>query len=771
MQNVVKFLTASLLLVAFCATAVAASNKAKLVELKVEGNRSVDENLIKLQSGLSVGSTITAEDIQNSIRTLWELNMFSDIQVILDREIGENVYLTIRVEEYPRLSDVEFHGNKKLKKKDLDKKLDYYPGLKVSPAMVSRWERSLRDLYKDKGYLLAEINPAVQPSVTDTNRVTIRFDIREGSKVQVEKITFHGNSAFKDGKLRKQMKKTKEDTWLRSADFDPEKYEEDKDLVVEFYRSKGYRDAEVLRDSLYYSEDKTDLFIEIWVNEGRKYYFGDISFDGQTIFKEEFLRQIIGFREGDEYSSKKLQESVTEKLSTLYWDAGYIWAGINPKETLAGEDSIDITFLINEGRAAKVNKINIVGNTRTKDKVIRRELFIRPGQTFSRELLVRSARELWVLNYFSNVNPTPIPVDTANIDILLEVEEKSTDTANMSAGWSERDKIIGSIGVAMNNLFGGGQKLAFDWNFGRYFRQFQINFTEPWLLDTPTLAGFSLYDTKRDSRYVGFKQVSRGGSFRVGRRLSWPDNFFRGDWIYRIDHTRLSDPIDDVFAELIQGRQDVRTASITQIFSRNSLNRAEFPTAGSSFSLSTEFASSILGGSVNYNKHQFKAEWYAPLLGSIVVRSNFETGLINPVGSTGQFDIPYFERFFMGGEGLTRSIPLRGYDDPLSGRTIASNREGGLVMMKYSMELRLPISPNPTIYALTFAEAGNTWPTLADTDLMNLRRSVGIGARLFMPLLGMLGFDYAYGFDNIDDVVTGKRVGRWKPHFVFGRSF
>ncbi|MCA9742027.1 MAG: outer membrane protein assembly factor BamA [Deferribacteres bacterium] len=744
------------------------ARKAKIMAIKVEGNESVDGNLIKLQSGLAEGAVITGDDIQNAIKTLWELRIFSDVQILLDDKVGDNLYITIKVTEFPHLDTIQYQGNKKVKKKDLDKALDYYRGLSVGPSQVAKWRRQLLELYREKGYLLAEIEPVTEQSPTDTSRVNVKFKIHENNKVQVQRITFHGSEAFSSKKLRKQMKETKEDTWWRGADFDPDKFIEDKNLVLDFMRSKGYRDAEIVRDSLYYGPEKKDMFIDVWVNDGKKYYFGDISFEGNKLFTDEQLAQQVGYKEGDDYSLKKLQESVQEKLGTLYWDAGYIWAQINPNEELASQDTVNINYLINEGSAATIRKINIVGNTRTKDRVIRRELFVRPGQTFSRELLVRSARELWVLNYFSNVNPNPIPVDTSQIDILLEVEEKSTDTANMSAGWSERDKIIGSIGVAMNNLFGNGQSLGFDWNFGRFFRSFQISFTEPWLRNSPTLLGLSFYDTKRDATYVGYKQESRGGSVRIGRRLRWPDNFFRGDWIYRIDRTNLSDFIPAFQSFIREEDYPITSSGVTQIISRNSLNRAEFPTAGSNFSLSTEFVGAFFGGNVNYHKHQFKAEWFSPLISSLVLRSNFEAGVIRGFGSRAR--IPYLERFFLGGEGLTRSTPLRGYEDPLNNSASPEERIGGEVMLKYSFEVRLPISPNPTIYALAFAEAGNTWRSLEQTDFSNLRRSVGFGGRVFMPLLGMLGFDYAYGFDNIDPV-TGARTGRWKPHFVFGRSF
>ncbi len=775
MYRFIRYLALFFAVMALPAAALAqnpAARKATLLGVKVEGASTFNDNVIRIHSGLTEGATVTGDDVQNAIRTLWELGFFSDVQIVIDREVGDSgIEITIKVEEFPRLEKVQFKGNKRVKEKTLQKELDdAYRGLAVSPARLNNWRHSIKDLYKDKGFLLAEVSSDQVAMPDDSGKVSVLIDIKEGNKVQVKKINFHGNLAFGDKKLRKQMKKTKEDTWYRGADFDPEKFEADKDLVVDFYRSKGFRDAELVRDSLSYGPENKAMFVDVWVKENTKYYFGKIEFEGNELFTSEQLAQVINFQSGDEYSAKKLIEAQGDKLSTAYWDAGYIWANINPRELPAGNDTIDVKFFINEGKAAEVGKVKIVGNTRTKEKVIRRSLFVRPGQKFSRELLVRSARELWVLNYFGNVNPQPVPVDEENVDIVLEVEEKSTDTANMSAGWSELDRFIGNIGVSMNNLFGNGQQFAFDWNFGRFFRSFQINFTEPWLFDKPMLAGISFYDIKREARYTGYKQESRGGSVRVGRRLAWPDNFFRGDWIYKIDRTNLTDFIG-IFSSLsiAQEQYPITSSSITQIFSRNSLNRAEFPTNGSNFSFSSEVAGSFLGGNVNYHKQQFKAEWFSPLIGSLVLHSNFEIGLIRGYG--GKARIPYLERFFMGGEGLTRSIPLRGYDDPLSNSVSDPRlRIGGETMMKYSFEVRLPVSPNPTIFALTFLEAGNTWESLERTNFGNLRRSVGFGARIHMPLIGILGFDYAYGFDNVDPI-TGERFGKWKPHFVFGRSF
>lgn len=743
----------------------------KLLGLSVEGNTSADANFIKLNSGLMVNEEISGEDIQKAIKQLWGLNMFSDIQVVLDKEVGSAVYLTIKVSEYPRLERVELEGNKKIKKKDLEKELDFYKGQVLGPLEVKKAETKIRKLYAQKGYLLAEVEPRVRPGEQEGKSI-LRLKIKEGNKVQIEGINFHGNYAFTDKKLRKQFKETKENgfLFLGGGDFDQEKYQEDKKKLLSFYQKEGFRDAEVVGDSIYYSPQRKDMFIDIWVREGTRYYFGDITWEGNQLYTSDQLLNFLDFKKGQVYNKEKIEKAVFERIGSLYYDSGYIYAQITPQEKPVTNDTVDIHFRVVEGNAVKINKIHIVGNTKTKEKVIRRELRIRPGDTFSREALIRSQREIFILNYFADVKPDVQPVNDELVDISLEVEEKSTDTANMSAGYSERDKLIGSIGVTMNNFFGNGQILSFDWNFGRAYRSFQISFTEPWFLDTPTLVGVSLYDLKRDRRFTGYDQRSQGATVRLGRRLRWPDNFFRADWIYRIDRTDLSNfdqrIIDANPSGIVTQKWPLTTSSITQIITRNSLDRPEFPTTGSRFSISTELSGGPFGGSVSYHKHIIQNEWFNPLFLSFVLFNSVQAGYIEGFGRDAD-NIPVLERFFMGGEGLSRSIPLRGYDDPLSG---ILTEEGGKVMFKYSTEIRFPISPNPTIFGLAFAEAGNTWPSLGKTDLFDLRRSVGVGVRIFMPVLGILGFDYAYGFDNIN-LTTGEKQGRWKPHFVFGRSF
>jgi len=740
----------------------------QVLGLSVTGQKAADANIIKINSGLAAGKEITSEDVQNAIKNLWNLNLFSDIEILVDRELADGAYLSINVKEYPRLNKIELEGNKKIKKDDLEKELDFYRGQVISPRNILKAVKRIKKLYHDKGYLLADVEPIISDAEIE-DRVILRLKINEGNKVQVKKIRFFGNEHFSDGKLRKQMKETKEDRWWRGADFDQEKYEEDLSKVLEFYRNEGYRDAEVMSDSIYYDEKMKDLFIDVTVNEGLQYYFGEITYEGNKLYDNERLTSLVNFKKGDKYSLEKLQKTVVDELGTLYYNSGYIWVMIVPREMPVSKDTVNIHFMINEGELAKVNKVHIAGNTTTKEKVIRRELRIFPGETFSKAALERSQREVWVLNYFSDVKLDYWPVGEDKIDLKFIVEEKSTALANMSAGWSERDKLIGSVGVAMNNLFGNGQRLSLDWNFGRYYRSFQISFTEPWLMDRPTLAGFSFYDTKRnDSYYYGYKQRSSGGSLRLGRRFRWPDNYFRGDWIYRIDRTEMWDFSESMIKynpnNIVNEDWPLISSSVTQIFSRNSLNRPEFPTEGSEFSISTEIAGGLFGGNVGYHKHILQAGWFFPIFWKFIFYSNVTAGFIS--GFEKESRIPYLEYFFMGGEGMSRSIPLRGYDDPLTG---ASTATGGRSMFKYTLEFRFPIIPNPTMFGLIFTEAGNTFENLTDTDPFDLRRSVGLGARIFMPMLGIIGFDYAYGFDRKD--ARGNKYGGWHPHFVFGQSF
>jgi outer membrane protein insertion porin family len=424
----------------------------KLLGLSIVGNKTSETGVIKLSSGLNEGMEVSAEDVQKAVKQLWALGIFSDIRVVLDHQTSEGVFLTVQVKEFPRLERTEISGNKKLKNDEIEKELSLFRGQVVNPSQISKAQKQLNKMYGEKGYTLAKIQ--ITPEETDKdNRVILRLKVDEGRKVQIKRIQFFGNSALNNKKLRKQMKDTKQNGFLRGGDFDKEKYESDKEKVLEFYRNNGYRDAEILKDSLYYDPNKKDLYIDITLIEAIKYYFGSVSFQGNALFTEKQIRSMIEFTEGDPFSQEKLEKTVGEKIGGAYSDLGYISAQINPVETLSGGDTLNYRFVIQEGLPYSIRKIRITGNTRTKERVIRREIRSRPGDVFSKELLVRSARELMMLNYFSNVVPDGTPVGENQMDLSFKVEEKSTDTANLSAGYSELYKLIGSVGLGMNNLF------------------------------------------------------------------------------------------------------------------------------------------------------------------------------------------------------------------------------------------------------------------------------------------------------------------------------
>ncbi len=740
-----------------------------LAKLSVTGNEISDSTVVKLSSGLVIGEEVGWEDIQKAIRQLWALGIYSDIQVLLDKEAPAGLHLTVQVAEYPRLSALIIEGNKKLKKDDVEDEIGFFRGQIVSPYQIAKGVKKLKKAYAEKGFTLAEIETDTLPAIRK-GRLNVKFIIHEGKKVQIKRIQFYGNTVFQDSKLRKQMKKTKEDRWWRGADFDLEEFREDKKKIIDFYRNHGYRDAEVIKDSLYYDNEKQDMFIDMWVREGKCYYFGNVSWEGSTLFPEKSLESQLDFSRGDVFNQEDFDKTIYEKLQGLYYDLGYIYANITPKEILRNQDTLDIHFIVSEGNPVKIRKIHISGNTRTKDRVIRRELRLRPGNVFSKELLMRSHRDLMMINYFATVEPNVLPVNDEELDLTFKLEEKSTDTANMSAGWSELDRLIGSVGLGMNNLFGNGQQLSLDWNFGRYYRSFNIGFTEPWFLNTPTLIGVNFFDTRREAYYISYSQAMKGLSLRLGRRLRWPDNYFRGDWIYRLEEQEYGD-FSDYIREwnpnnIVSINWPLTSSSMTQILSRNSLNQVEFPTRGSKVSLSSELSGGPFQGDVNYHKHIFSSEFFIPIISDkLIFMARGKIGFMDTFGD--EENVFPWDYFHIGGGGLSRSEPLRGYEDPLVGGTLSS--AGGKTMLKTTWEIRFPIIPNPTMFGIIFAEAGETWQDLKHTDPFNLRRSVGVGGRLFMPMVGIIGFDYAYGFDRINS--QGERQGAWKSHFVFGKSF
>jgi len=754
----------------------------KILGISVEGQRSADPAAIIANSGLKVGDEITlpGEQTRTAIERLYGLRLFDDVQILIENRTPEGVYLLLRVTENPRLGNIEIVGNDELSNDEVGKRINLVKGQIVTDQDLSSIRRMLRLKYEEDGYLNAQIKTELLPGGDSTGaRVTLRVAITEGPKVKVDLIRFHGNKRFTDDDLKGPMKETTERAWWKfwaTNKFDKKKYDEDKKLILNYYRKNGFKDAEILTDSLTYDSEKRYLTIDIYVYEGPQYRIRNIIWDGNTVYPAEVLSARLGFERGEIYDKEKFERNLYRNedendVSSLYMDNGYLMFQAEPEEVPAPGDSLDVLIRIRERNQFRINQVLITGNTKTYEKVIRRELFTRPGDYFSRTAVIRSARQLSQLNYFNQEKIKPdtrnLDVDKSTVDLEYAVEEKPSDTFNMSVGYSGYFGFNGALGVTFNNFSlaeplrgGAGQVLSFDWQFGEgsRYRTFSIGFQEPWMFDTPTLFGVNLFD-QRQIFYYDLRIT--GASVRVGRRFKWPDYLFRGDWTVRFQR-------NDVIAGGSYYLEGLTTqVGISQVISRNSTDSPIFPTRGSSFSLLTELSGGpLLPGNVNFHKHVFNADWYIPILGGtrMTLAASSQLGLVFPIGGAAR--VQPTDVFFMGGTGLGyfNTTPLRGYED----RSIGPGG-GGLALLKHSIEFRIALAINPIpIYTLLFAEAGNVWAEPKVMDPMDLRRSAGVGVRLLINPIGLVGFDYCYGFDA--PTPSGAAPG-WRFHFQFGKGF
>jgi outer membrane protein insertion porin family len=759
----------------------------RVASIDVIGTKTATPAVVIASSGLSAGMEATQEDFSDAVKQLWSLGLFSDVKILSDRETPDGVFLIITVEEYPRLDQVVLEGNKKIKSKEIDEALNLHTGQALTPYLVYESQRIIQKLYYEDGYLLAEIEPTTFEGSRENTR-SVKFQIDEKRKVHVGKIQFTGNTQLSDRKLRRKMEKIKEERWWKfwaETEFSIDNLRADQRKLEEYMHSIGYRDAEVIGDSIYYSDDLKQMFFRIDLYEGEKYKYGEVTVEGNTVFESVDILSALGISAGDVYNSEKLMEAIEMGVRGPYMDKGYLYCQIDPVEMPVAADTVDITLKITEMKPVHVRHINIVGNDKTKENVIRRELKIFPGDLFSRTALMRSQREVMILNYFGNVLPDVIPYDEDEIDLVFEVEEKNTGTATASAGYSERDGFIGTVGLQFPNFRGNGQQLAFNFQRAYSYEALSISFIEPWLFDTPNLLGVSLFDQDRSqntsSNYFNsytsgystpYDVHTTGGSVTFGRRFNWPDNYFRGRWTFRaavdrydlerIYYPAIFDRVNPAHLEQTSG------ISLNQTITRDSRNAPEFPTMGSVLTLNSLYSGGVLGGNESFFKQKLSLEWYTPIWkDKLALRSYVEGGFMEPIVQDSTHIIPYDEYFFMGGAGLIYGSALRGYAERSVGTLDGDAYYGGKASFKYTLEMRLLLSPNPMMYLIGFAEAGNVFEDFGSSNLFDLKRSAGFGGRVIMPPLGMLGIDIGWGFDN-------DPVPDWKSpeyHFIFGQQF
>jgi outer membrane protein insertion porin family len=734
----------------------------------VLGTNHVDRSQIIKISGLDKQKKINGEGISRAIKDLWASEWFSDVKVYALEPKNESIDLVIQVEENPRMAKFFLNGTEEISEDQIGETFEVYNKMILTPYKIAKIKEKIVDLYITEGFLQTKVSSYTIPA--DSQLVNLIIDIDEGEEVEVKRISFQGIAAFENSDLKDAMVEVEEEGFWGSGEYTPEGLQRDLDRIISVYHSHGYRDAEIISDSVSYNSDKSEMYIDIKVQEGIPYYISKIEFDGNTLFSDFELYQKLGFQTNDRYDSEKIRQAVTTHLLDAYYNSGYLFTTVTPNEMPLGRDSLQIKFVVDEGNEVKVRNVNIVGNNFTKEKVVRRELKVLPGDVFDKKDIYESQRKLMMTNYFANAMPNIEPVDDEHVDVTFDVDEKILLFPDFSGGWSEQGGFMGGLGLQMNNFLGNGQSIGVKTSLGQHSKAGSFNIHEPWLFDKPISAGLSLYYSDQNENYSGYSQKSVGGALQLGHKIDWLDEFVRMDWTYRYDNTSLGNFSEGIILAnpngLASQRWPLTTSSIKNVISRNTMDRPDFPTTGSNLFFANEVAGGVLGGNTNYHKHQLGGEWYTPLAKNLVFMANFHTGFVNGFGFNSE--IPYLERFFLGGGLMGSSLPLRGYVDPRS--VESSDRTGGTTVMKYGFELRYKILDAPMLYVLTFAEAGESWNNFSHVNLGNLRRSAGFGIRVELPYLGVVGVDAAYGFDTFNPV-TGRKEGQWQFHIVLGNIF
>lgn len=793
--------------------------------VRVYGAEHLDKNVLVMLSGFVRGERINVpgEKISEAIRNLWKQGLFSDVSIKIEKIIGEDIFLEIHVEERPRLSRFSFKGIKKHEADDLREKIRLMKGKVVTDNLLVTTKHKILEHFVDNGFLNAEVDVRQRVDSSQTNSVILLIDIKKNKKVKIKDINVSGNTAISEGKIRRQMKDTKRKRWylfFNTSKYLEENFEKDKAKILAKYYSKGYRDARIARDTVYRVSDNR-MSIDIVIDEGRKYYFRNITWLGNTKHSSATLSAVLGIKKGEVFDQSKLETKLFmnqegRDVSSLYMDDGYLFFQVTPVEVLVENDSIDFEMRIYEGKQARVNKVTVVGNTKTNDRVIMREIRTKPGQLFSRADIIRTQRELSQLRYFNPekmaVNPTPNPAD-GTVDIEYSVEESPSDQLELSGGWGG-GRVVGTLGVSFNNFSarsifkrqawrplpaGDGQTLTLRaQSNGLYYQSINASFIEPWLGGKkPNSFSVSSYysvfsngEKPNSANYRSLKII--GSSIGLGKRLKQPDDYFT---LYQ-DLSYQHYIVNNYGTFYIFNKGNSNNLSYRFNLSRNSLDGSSpvFPEHGSTIGISVQltppysfFRKDSIGLKpdyatlplqekyrwIEYHKWKFTTQWFTPLIGKknkLVLMAKAGLGFLGHYNST--LGAPPFERFYLGGSGLTgysqldgrEIIALRGYDDGSMSPIV-----GATMITKYTAELRYPISLNPsaTIYGLTFVEAGNSWNTFRNYNPFDVRRSAGLGVRVFLPMFGLLGLDYGW---RLDSSPYDRVMEKSQFHFTIGAN-
>ncbi len=783
--------------------------------ITVSGAQDLDPNVVIMLTNIRVGDNIQFPDpkISDAIRTLWRQQLFENITFSVVNKSGKKVYLDIRLQELPKMSKYFITGVKKSWKDDIREELDLRAGKVVNENLVVMSRNKIRSYFNEKGYLNATVEITQERDTTFNNAVILGFRVQPGQRVKIGEIAFDGNEAVADKVLLKAMKNTKMKgkAIFKVSKLRKKEYQEDMRALIAKYNGMGYRDARIIRDTNYRVDDEL-INIEITVEEGRKYYFGDITFVGNTKYDTPLLRSILKINRGDIYDSQHLNERVSfdpngNDVASIYLNNGYLFSQVVPIEKNVQNDTIDVEIRIQEGRQATIRKVSITGNERTNDHVIYREVRTRPGDLFSKAMIQRTIRELSQLGYFDQtqigVNPVPDP-QTGTVDLEYTVVEKSTSQLELQGGWGA-NRVVGTLGLNFNNFSaknignkrawqplptGDGQTINIRaQSNGLYFQSYNASFTEPWLGGkkpnsfTGTIYhnvqsnGVQASDPNRQSLLI------TGINFGLGQRLKWPDDYFT---LYQgLEFRRFNlNNFPTGFLNYNKGISNNVNYKFT--LGRNNTDVPIFPTRGSQISFAAELTPpfSLLRDDIDYkslsseerfklveyHKWKLNADWFAPITSKFVIRTHGEFGYLGSYNK--DLGLPPFERFYVGGDGLANFvidgreiIGLRGYTN-----NSITPGGGGALYNKYVFEMRYIIANNPSaqVFPLIFMEGGNNYDNFWDYRAFNLKRSAGAGLRIYMPMFGLMGVDVAYGFDPEPN---GAAASGWQTHFIIGQQF
>ncbi len=828
--------------------------------LEVTGLESYNEQTVKTYTGLRVGQPIIVpgEQISEVINKLWGLELFSSIDFYITNIEENTIFLELNIIERPTLTNVKFYGVKERKVDELIKDTDLKKGKKITESLISNTKNYLTNKYKKQGYLNTKVSIATAKDTSETNAQSMVINIKKGDRVKIKEIVFEGNEQLSDKKLRKALKNTKQKLtgrfWKKSK-FIQKDYEEDLGKLIDKYAENGFRDARVVSDTLI-KVDENHIALKIAVEEGNRYYFGDIDFVGNTVYTDRQLSQVLGIKKGETYNGVLLRERIADNskpdpndVTSLYQNNGYLFSQINPVEVSAANDTINFEIRIIEGKETFLDHVTVSGNAKTNDHVIFRELRTRPGQKYNKSDIIRTIRELGQLGFFDAEQITPDVLNAnpneGTVDLAWNLVESGSSQIELQGGYGGGG-FIGTLGLSFNNFsiqnlfkgeayqpvpMGDGQTFAVRLQASRTFRVYSLNFSEPWLGGKkPVQFNMNFSRTQQFAASFGGRQgieVDRNSQFSItgltlglAKRVQWPDDFFT------ISHAmsyQLYDFRNYNIGLFNFGNGKANSLAYTFGVSRNAmLGGRIFPRGGSNFEMSAKMTppyslfndkdfSSLRETSealtdkrdsgqgltlaesqelervdqerfrwLEYYKVKFKGDWYTSLVGDLVLRTNAEFGFLGNYNSA-VGDVP-FERFFVGGDGLANFVldgrdivQLRGYENQSITPVDAQGRpEGGLIYNKFSMELRYPLTlkPSASIYGLAFLEGGNAFNNFQSFNPFELKRSAGMGIRIFMPAFGLLGIDFGYGFDeDLRPQSQGQGPSGWQTHFIIGQQF